>query len=76
MQTANMKPRFETVKIRESRERKEQWRLMAVTLAKRHPTWSTIKIAREIQRSAAGRKRGSVLTYSMDHIVRNIRGAG
>ena len=48
---------------------------MAAAIAKRHPTWGAIEIAREIQRSEAGRKWGGVLTYSIDFIARNIRDA-
>jgi hypothetical protein len=48
---------------------------MAVTIAKQHPNWSTVEIAIKIQRSAVGRKHGSALTYSLDNIARNIRGA-
>jgi hypothetical protein len=67
--------RTETARSRESRERIERWRLIAATLAGRYPTWNVIQIARRIQRSAAGRKEGGVLTYSIDNIARNIRGA-
>jgi len=48
---------------------------MAVTIAMQHPQWSVVEIAIKIQRSAAGRKRDGVLTYSLDNIARNIRGA-
>lgn len=65
----------ETTRGQESKERIARWRRMAVTIAKRHPHWSTVEIAIKIQRSAAGRKRDSVLTYSLDNIARNIRGA-
>jgi hypothetical protein len=48
---------------------------MAVTIARQYPHWSVVEIAIKIQRSAAGRKRDGVLTYSLDNIARNIRGA-
>lgn len=48
---------------------------MAVTIAKQHPRWSTAEIAIKIQRFAASRNRDGVLTYSLDNIARNIRGA-
>ena len=56
-------------------ERIARWRHMAVTIAMQHPQWSVVEIAIKIQRSAAGRKRDGVLTYSLDNIARNIRGA-
>jgi hypothetical protein len=64
-----------TARSQASRERIAQWRRMAVTIAKRCPHWSTVEIGIKIQRSAAGRKHDGVLTYSLDNIVRNIRGA-
>jgi hypothetical protein len=72
MQTANGKPRPESARSREARERIAQWRQIASKLSRRHPTWSALQIAREIQRSEAGRKRGGVLTYSIGNIARNI----
>jgi hypothetical protein len=69
------KPRTETSRSRESRERIARWKQTAAELASRHPTWHLIRIAREIQRSRMGRKRGAVLTYSVSSIARHIRGA-
>ena len=73
--TASAPTSSEPTRSQASRERITQWRHMAVTIAKRHPNWGTVEIAIKIQRSAAGRKRDGVLTYSLDNIARNIRGA-
>jgi hypothetical protein len=64
-----------TTRGEESKERIARWRRMAVTIARQYPHWSVVEIAIKIQRSAAGRKRDGVLTYSLDNIARNIRGA-
>ena len=65
----------ETTRGKESKERIARWRRIAVTIARQHPRWSVVEIAIKIQRSAAARKRDGGLTYSLDNIARNIRGA-
>jgi hypothetical protein len=69
------KREFETTKGRESRIRREQWRKIAALEARKNPSLSAVQIAAYIQRSKAGRKREGNLTYSIDFILRSIRGA-
>src|SRR4051812_42863381 len=76
MQTSDTKRRSESMKTRQSRERIRRWQKTAGTLARTNPSWNVVKIAHRIQRSAAGRKRNGSLTYSIDFILRNIRGGG
>ena len=74
MQTTDNRPRSESMKSRQSRERIRRWQKTAGTLARTNPSWNAVKIAHRIQRSAAGRKSKGNLTYSIDFILRNIRG--
>jgi hypothetical protein len=46
---------------------------MATVLAKRHPHWDIVQIARKIQGSSIGRRKGGVLAYTVTAIVRYIR---
>jgi len=54
-------------------ELRMQWRRMAIAIAKRQPSWTTLQVAAAIQRCRAGRKWGGPLTYSVDHISKHIR---
>src|SRR3954464_3471925 len=76
MQATDTRRRSESMKTRQSRERIKRWQKTAGTLARTNPSWNVVKIAHRIQRSAAGRKRNGSLTYSIDFILRNIRGGG
>jgi len=76
MQATDSKLRSESMKSRQSRQRIRRWQKIAGTLARTNPSWNGVKIAHRIQRSAAGRKRNGSLTYSIDFILRNIRGGG
>ena len=76
MEATHNRRRSESMKSRQSRERIKRWQKLAGTLARTNPSWNVVKIASRIQRSAAGRKRNGLLTYSIDFIARNIRGGG
>jgi hypothetical protein len=56
----------------ETTERVERWRAMAIAIANKHPAFNVLQIARNIQRSRAG-KRKEGLTYSISAIVKYIR---
>jgi len=50
-----------------------RWREMAAVIANNNPGVSRIQIARAIQRSAAGKRNGGVLPYSVSAILKCIR---
>jgi CheY-like chemotaxis protein len=51
-----------------------RWRRMAIAIARRHPSWSTIEVASAVQHSPAARKWGGPLKFSVDHISKHIQG--
>jgi hypothetical protein len=53
--------------------RMKRWRELAVAIAEKHPDWGDLQIARNIQRSAAGKRKGGVLPYSISAILKDIR---
>ncbi|MBI3527269.1 MAG: hypothetical protein HY067_04800 [Betaproteobacteria bacterium] len=53
-------------------ELQAQWREMAAKIAKVHPDWSKVEIAKKVQESPLGRKNGTSLTYSVSFIVKSI----
>jgi hypothetical protein len=50
-----------------------RWRKMAARVAKVHPDWTKVQVAKKIQGSLLGRKYGTAMTYSIDFIVKSIR---
>ena len=46
---------------------------MAIELAKRHPNWDHVQIARKIQGSNIGKRKGGILAYSISSIVKYVR---
>ena len=59
----------------ETLQRIERWRQMAASLATKTPSVSAVQIARTIQRSAAGKRKGGILPYSISAILKYIREA-
>jgi hypothetical protein len=59
----------------ETRQRVARWRAMAAAIANRNPDLNPIQIARRIQQSNAGKRKGGVLTYSITVILKYIRNA-
>jgi hypothetical protein len=51
----------------------KRWRELATAMAEKHPTWGSIRIAQQIQKSVAGKRKGGVLPYSISAIVKDIR---
>jgi hypothetical protein len=46
---------------------------MAARVAKVHPDWTKVQVAKKIQGSPLGRKYGTAMTYSIDFIVKSRR---
>jgi hypothetical protein len=59
----------------ETKQRVARWRAMAAAIANRNPDLNPIQIARRIQQSNAGKRKGGVLTYSITVILKYIRNA-
>ena len=59
----------------ERNQRVARWRAMAAAMANKNPRLSPIQIARRIQQSSAGKRKGGVLTYSITVILKHLRNA-
>jgi len=57
----------------ETQQRIARWRKKAAVIANRNPELKPIQIARRIQQSNAGKRKGGVLTYSITVILKYIR---
>lgn len=57
----------------ETKQRIARWRKKAAVIANRNPELNTMQIARRIQQSNAGKRKGGVLTYSITVILKYIR---
>ena len=57
----------------ETKQRVARWRAMAATMANKNPHLSPLQIARRIQQSSTGKRKGGVLTYSITVILKYIR---
>ena len=57
----------------EAKQRVARWRAMAAAMANKNPHLSPIQIARRIQQSSTGKRKGGVLTYSITVILKYIR---
>lgn len=57
----------------ETKERITRWRAMAAAIANKNPAFNHIQIARAIQQSAVGKRKGGVLPYSISAILKYIR---
>jgi hypothetical protein len=47
---------------------------MAIDIVKKNPKWDQVQIARRIQLSNEGKRKGGVLSYSITTIIKYIRG--
>jgi len=59
----------------ETKQRIARWRKKAAAIANRNPELNPVQIARRIQQSNAGKRKGGVLTYSITVILKYIRNA-
>jgi hypothetical protein len=51
----------------------KRWRQLANAIAAKYPSWGNLSIARKIQKSPAGKRKGGVLPYSISAILKDIR---
>src|SRR6185312_4201709 len=66
------KKTLSTVRV-DARERADRWREMAARLARQHPNWGTVEIARAIQATPEGKRKGGRLPYTIAVITKYIR---
>ena len=55
-------------------QRVARWREMAADLKKKRPHWDYVQIARHIQKSSFGKRRGGQLPFTVAAIVKYVRG--